>query len=154
MRIEHRIPAANWFTVPVSAEVSPEYEAEVQRSTQRGEHEYRRAEARLARAEERLTAALKQRAGSATRKRVAHLREIVDQRRAEFEEIAKLMVTPPVILPDRQIRYRTGRDDHLELGEYRQPQSRHIPPGPVTRSRTWKGLCREGKVCGEGGAPT
>jgi hypothetical protein len=133
MRIEHRVPVADWFAVPVSAEVSPEYEAEVQRSTQRAEHEYRRAEIRLARAEERLAVALRQQARSVTRKRIAHLRELVDQRRAEFDEIAKLMVTAPVVLPDRQIRYRTGRDDHLELGDYKRPPLRHMPPGPVTR---------------------
>jgi hypothetical protein len=136
-KLRHRGPVVNWFAVPVSDVVDPEYEAEVKRTTERAEHEYARAEVRLARAEERLAAALKQQAGSAARKRVAALREVVGQRRTELEEIRKLMTTPAVVA-DKKIRHRTGLDDHLELGEYKRPQPRHVPPGPVTTSRTGK----------------
>lgn len=135
MRIEHRSPVADWFAIPVSATVDPEYEAEVEQSTQRAERDCRRAEARLARAEARLAAALKQQAGSATRRRIAQLRETVGQRRAELEEIRKLMVTPPATVADKQVRHRTGRDDHLELGEYKRPQAKYVPAGPVSTTR-------------------
>lgn len=132
MRITHRNPAADWFAVPVSDYVDPEYEAEVQQSTQRAERECRRAQARLTAAERRLAKALGQQRKASMRKQIAQLREVVDQRRAELEEIKRLM-TAPIVAADKQIRQRTGLDDHLELGDYRRPPVKSVPPGPVTR---------------------
>ena len=113
MRIQHRRPVADWFAVPTSDYVDPEYEAEVRQATQRAERKYRNAQDLLQRAEERLAEALrKQRA----RKLVRELEGLVELRRAELEDCRKLMVAAPVVHSDKQIRQRTGLDDHLELG--------------------------------------
>lgn len=129
MRIAHRSPAANWFAVPVSDAVDPEYEAEVQQTTQRAEREYRKAQERLRKAEERLAEALRK---QQAQKRVTELRELVKLRRAEMEDYRKLMVAAPVVQADKQIRHRTGLDDHLELGVRKRPPSRlrNRPPTP------------------------
>jgi hypothetical protein len=133
VKVEHRGPVTSWFAAPVSDPVEPEYEAAVQESTGRAERDYRRAQDRLARAERRLTAALARQAKASDRKRIAALREAVDLRRAEVEEYRRLMAAAPDASADKQIRLRTGRDDHLELGTYRRPEERRVTPGPVIR---------------------
>ena len=122
MRIAHRTPATSWFAMPVSDPVDPAYEAEVQQTTQRAEREYRRAQDRLSAAEKRLVAARRQQARSASRKRIKVHEELVSQRRAELAQYRELMTAPPVIVEDKQIRQRTGNDDHLELGIYKRPR--------------------------------
>lgn len=118
MRITHRSAAASWFDIPVSDPVDPEYEAEVQQHTERGERDYQRAQQRVARAEQRLAKAI---AARLARKRITQLQELVDLRRAELADLARLMRTAPTVLADKQIRQRTGRDDHLELGTCKRP---------------------------------
>jgi hypothetical protein len=131
VRLDHRNHASSWFAVPVSDYVDPEYEAKVQQATQSAEREYRKAGERLKRAEERLAAAQRK---QQNRRQVRQLQELVKLRRIELEEYERLM-TPAHVATDKQIRQRTGLDDHLELGEYKRPEPRHVPPGPVTRSR-------------------
>lgn len=131
MRISHRGPASSWFAVPVSDYVEPEYEAEVQEHTERAEREYRKARERLQRAEERLAEARRRQHAA---KRIRQLQELVKLRRAELEEWERLM-TAAHPKADKQIRQRTGLDDHLELGEYKRAKPKHVPAGPVTRSR-------------------
>lgn len=126
MKVAHHNPAASWFAVPVSDQVDPEYEAKVQQTTQRAERDYQRAQGRLARAEKRLAAARKQQAKSASRKQIKALEELVAQRRTELAQYRSLMTTPPVAVEDKQIRQRTGLDDHLELGVHKRQRRR--PP--------------------------
>lgn len=121
MKIAHRNPAANWFAIPESDPVDLDYDAEVQQSTQRAEREYERAQERLARAERRLAKAV---AARQARKRITQLQELVSLRRAELAGLQRLMMTAPVVHGDKQIRHRTGRDDHLELGIRKQPSRR------------------------------
>jgi hypothetical protein len=121
VKIEHRGPVANWFAVPVSDYVDPEYEAEVQQATQRAEREYRRAQERLKRAEGRLAEA--QRKQQAQRL-IRELQSLVELRRAELEDCRRLMVATPVVQTDKQIRQRTGLDDHLELGIRKRQRSK------------------------------
>lgn len=117
MRMAHRTPAANWFAIPVSDTVDPEYEAKVQQATRRAEREYQKAQERFQRAEERLVDARRmQRA----RKLIAELADLVELRRTELEDYRKLMTAPPVLQTDKQVRHRTGLDDHLELGVYKK----------------------------------
>ena len=92
MKITHRSPTANWFHIPPSAVVEPAYQAEVDRSTARGEREYRRRQQRLADAEARLTRAQKCRSRASARK-LAELMAVVELRRAELEQYRRMMVT-------------------------------------------------------------
>lgn len=131
MRITHRSPAVNWFAVPESDPVDDDYEAEVRQVTERGEREYRQAQERLARAEKRLAGARAQKGRSGHRKRVAQLQALADIRRAELAEIERMMTAP--VTADKRLILRTGLDNHLELGEYKPPEARHVPAGPVTR---------------------
>lgn len=124
MKLGHRYPGANWFAVPVSDSVTPEYEAEVQQATGRAEREYQKAHERLARAEDRLAEALRK---QEARKRITQLRQEVDQRRAELEDCRRLMMAAPVPQADKQIRHRTGLDDHLELGVYKRQKRKRRP---------------------------
>lgn len=132
VRLSHRHPGFKlWFAVPVSDTVEPGYEAAVQQATQRAEREYRKARERLARAEERLAEARrKQRA----RKQIAELSGLVELRRAELGDWRKLM-TAPVVQTDKQIRQRTGLDDHLELGVPKRPKRKKAPTPTGRRLR-------------------
>jgi hypothetical protein len=148
VKIAHRRPGASWFAIPESDPVDAGYEAEVQQATGRAEREYRQAHARLESAERRLAAAMAQQASAARRKRLAQLQETVDQRRAEVAEYARLMTAP--VAADKQIRLRTGLDDHLELGEYKPSAPRRVPAGPVTTTYARKGTDGAREVRGEG----
>lgn len=119
MKIAHRAPAADWFAVPVSDPVDPEYEAEVQQATQKAEREYQKARECLRHAEERLAEAMQRRQA---RKRVLQLQQEVDLRRAELKDCECLMMAMPVMHTDKQVRHRTGLDDHLELGILKRPK--------------------------------
>lgn len=118
MKIGHRHPAATWYAVPESDPVDADYEAEVQQCTERAERDYQRAQERLARAERRLAKAVTARQA---RKQVTQLQELVALRRAELAELQRIMLAAPVVHADKQIRQRTGRDDHLELGIRKRP---------------------------------
>ena len=148
MKITHRSPALSWFAAPESDPVDDGYEAEVRQSTGRGEREYRQAQDRLARAEKRLAKAEAQKATAARRKRTAELQEIVGERRAEVDRLARLMASAAT--PDKQIRLRTGLDDHLELGEHKPQAPRRVPAGPVTTTYARKGSDDTREVRGEG----
>lgn len=93
MKITHRNPAASWFYVPPSAVVDADYEAEVQRCTDRGEREYQRRMARLAKAEARLAKA--RTVKKIPRRRLADLVAVVELRRAELEEYRRMMTSSP-----------------------------------------------------------
>jgi len=134
VKIAHRPAAQPWYAVPESDPVDEAYEAQVRQSTQRGEREYRQAQDRLARAEKRLARAQAQKAAAASRKCIAQLQEIVAGRRAEVDRLARLMASP--VTGDKQVRLRTGLDDHLELGEYKQPSAARTLAGPVTTTYT------------------
>jgi hypothetical protein len=104
MKISHRTPSANWFHVPPSAVVDADYEAEVQRSTARGEREYRRREQRLAKAEARLATARGENRKKVTRQHLAELVALVELRRAELDEYRRLMVGVPASAEHRGTR--------------------------------------------------
>jgi hypothetical protein len=96
VRIKHRIPVDH---LRLTDEVTPEYQAEVDRHTARLEREYRAAEARLVAAEERAKRIDKQTASRATRK--AHERDsasawaLVDLCRLELEKFERMMQAVP-----------------------------------------------------------
>lgn len=133
MKITHRPPGANWFTVPESDPVDDNYADEIRQAAERGERGYRQAQQRLARAEARLASVRAQKATDARKKCAARLEASIAERRTELAELERIMTTPAAA--DKQIRFRTGRDDHLELGEYKPQNPRRSPSGPVTRTR-------------------
>lgn len=55
----------------------------------------------------------------------------IEARRIELEEYRRLSLAPAS--GDKRVRQRTGRDDHLELGEYKRAKPRRVPPSPVAR---------------------
>jgi hypothetical protein len=92
MKIKHRVPA---HLLPASDPVTPEYQAEVDRSTAKAEAAYRRAEQRLEREEARLERAR----GKAKTKRQLHdvkvLEALVELRRTELQKLHMMMVASP-----------------------------------------------------------
>jgi hypothetical protein len=95
MKITHRVPTI----APRSAITTPEYEAEVQRSTQALERRYRRAEQRLRSAEARRETVLRRQVREAQQRKYAReLREaiaLVELRRTELEALARMMQAAP-----------------------------------------------------------
>lgn len=57
------------------------------------------------------------------------LAPLIEARLNELESVRRLALASTAV--DKQIRLRTGLDDHLELGIYVPPKVRSVPPGPV-----------------------
>ena len=91
MKLSHHVP--NRALEPHSAELTPEYQAEVDRTMAHAEVEYRRAEKRLRAAERRLTRARAAESDKKQRKLVAHLEVLVQLRRLEMERTHRMMTT-------------------------------------------------------------
>ena len=104
MKIAHRDPRSSPFYVPPSAVVDAAYEAEVRRSTERGEREYQRRTARLAKAEARLARARADTPRRRHRRRLAELEAVVELRRAELEDYRRLMLGVPASAEHRGTR--------------------------------------------------
>jgi hypothetical protein len=129
MRIAHRIPAPSWFAAPESDPVDEDYEADVTRMTDKAEREHKRLQDRVARAEKQLSREQARKTTSVQKQRIRQLQAAVTGRRAELAEYERLMMTP--VTEDKQIRLRTGLDDHLELGVHKHPHRDRPPNGPV-----------------------
>lgn len=92
MKIRHRIPVDQ---LTKSAVLTPEYQAEVDRTMAKAEASWRRAQKRLEQAERRLHRAKTARphGGPAHKRRVAELEALVELRRTELEQLHRQMVT-------------------------------------------------------------
>ena len=123
MKTQHRPPSRSWFAVPVSDPVDADYEREVQHTTDRGEREHRQAQERLKRAEQRLARAHAQKQTAAQKKVIRKLEALIIERCAELAELERLMIPAD---PDKKLIFRTGRDNHLELGVYVRPDERRF----------------------------
>jgi hypothetical protein len=108
MKLTHRDPRSSPFYVPPSATVDPAYEAEVRASTERGEREYARRAARLARAEARLAEARavtpRQAERRRHRRRLADLEAVAELRRAELDQYRRVMTGSPASAGHRGTR--------------------------------------------------
>jgi hypothetical protein len=95
MKIQHNPNPPPWYT-PRSVVLSAAYEDEVQRSTEKLERAYARAQKRVEQAEARLNQT-KKHSGSGERKarRVAELQAVLDIRRAELEDYRRMMLSVP-----------------------------------------------------------
>ena len=101
MKLTHRDSRSSPFYIPPSAVPDPGYQAEVDRSTERGEREYQRRAARLARAEARLARA---REVTTPRRRLADLTAAVELRRAELDAYRRVMTGVPASAEHRGTR--------------------------------------------------
>lgn len=96
MRIGHRIPVEHmrW-----TDEVTPEYQAEVDRSTAKIEKAYKDAKKRLAAAEQKAARVRQETVGRKTKKaheaRLAQAAAIVELRRIELEKYERMMMSSP-----------------------------------------------------------
>lgn len=92
MKIRHN-PNGGWHRP--SAVVDPDYEAEVQRCTQRAEKAHERARRRLERAEARLASAKAHKTAKNKKRQIAELTAIVELRREELEQLRRTMQNVP-----------------------------------------------------------
>lgn len=104
MKITHRVPP-NYVR---GAEITPEYQAEVDRTMQRAEAEYRRAQAAVAAAERRL-ARLERRAEKEGRRRqlrqqITTAAALVELRRIELEKYHRMATASPASAEHRGVR--------------------------------------------------
>ena len=88
MKIRHNIPIDAMKSDPIS----PRYQAEVDRCTERAETAHAAAIRRLESAERRLAKARAKVKKRADERRVAHLEIVVEMRRVELEGLHRLMV--------------------------------------------------------------
>lgn len=116
--------------------ITPEYQREIDRSVNKAESKWRqaqkavqRAEKAAARAELRAT----RKPGPETIAARDEARRLVLQRLAELREIEALMRTPTHTTPAAV--HRTGRQERLEVGEYRKPPKKKTPKQPVKTRR-------------------
>lgn len=116
MKIRHHIPVEQLLR---SDPITPEYQAEIDRSTSKAEREYHRARRELARVERRLeherTHAAHRKTGPRKRRHIAELEAQVELRRLRLKDLYRLMVACP-----QSAQHRGTKDPH-----------RHVPPPEV-----------------------
>lgn len=113
-RSRHNPIPPPWYQ-PRPVELSEEYQREVDRSTEKLERRYARAQKRAVQAEARLARAKKQ-ANAASRKRqIAQLEAELELRRMELDEIRQLM-NRPTTGGGHKVMHRAGREERLEMG--------------------------------------
>ncbi|MGI5247582.1 hypothetical protein [Dactylosporangium sp. CA-139066] len=108
MKLKHNVPARAFRSDPIT----PEYQAEVDRSTNKLMLDYERAQRRLRSAEERLERAEAKTAARAAKKKEAAAREhearvaaeLVELRREELQRIEALMKSAPASAQHRGTR--------------------------------------------------
>lgn len=107
-----------WYQ-PLPVVLTESYEREVERSTEKLERQYARAQKRVEQAETRLARAKAVPAARAKKHQLALLEQEVELRRAELEEFRRLM-NHPTSSPGRGAMHRTGREERLEMGAGRR----------------------------------
>lgn len=123
-RLSHRVPSEAFRSRP--DEISERYQTEIDGSVARAERAWRKAQRRAERAEERY----RKQPTVSRRELMVRVRAEAVRLRTEFEDLERLMKQVPVPAANRgngQVRQRTGRDDHLELGVYKRPKQRKPP---------------------------
>ncbi len=130
MKIKHRVPPSPWGYVPPShVETDERYLAELEAARLKAEKAWRKAQEALERAEKRL--ASKPDPDLRAAKEAALL--AFEQRARELREIEQLMRSGRSGTP-RAVQ-RTGRQEVLEVGEYRPAKKKPAPTAPVQARR-------------------
>lgn len=133
MKLNHKI---NHGWQRPSDPITPEYQHEIDRSMSKAETKWRQAQKAVQRAEKAAARAERLATRKPTPDTIAardEARRLVVQRLAELREIEALMQTPSHA-PKTAV-HRTGRQERLEVGEYRKPRKKKTPKQPVKTSR-------------------
>lgn len=101
-----------WYIEPVAV-LTEDYQRQIDRSTGKLEREYARAEKRAQQAELRLHRAQQSPRTRNKPRQLAELTVLVEIRRAELDEIRRLMNHSTA---GRGVMHRTGREERLEMG--------------------------------------
>jgi hypothetical protein len=130
VKIRHRVPPAPFDYVPPShVETDDRYLAELETARKKAERAWRKAQETLERADKRLEAKPDPDLKAAREAALAAFEE----RERELREIEELMRhgrgTPAKVVQ------RTGRQERLEVGEYRPPKQKRPPAAPVQAQR-------------------
>ena len=116
--------------------ITPEYQRQIDRSISKAETKWRQAQKAVQRAQkaaERAELRAARKPGPETIAAREEARRLVIQRLAELREVEELMRTPTHRPPEAV--HRTGRQERLEVGEYRKPRKKRTPKSPVKTSR-------------------
>ena len=116
--------------------ITPEYQHEIDRSVSKAETKWRQAQKAVQRAEKAAARAELRAARKPGPETIAardEARRLVLQRLAELRAIEVLMRTPTHTTPT--VVHRTGRQERLEVGEYRRPKSKKTAKSAVKTSR-------------------
>jgi hypothetical protein len=156
VKIKHKVNIPWDYVPPSHIETDDRYLAELETARRKAEKAWRKAQQDLARAERRLAAKPDPELKAA---KEAALREF-EARERELREIEALMRGPEG--GQARVVQRAGRDNRLEIGEYRPPKRKKGKPQPVrvTRSapnppcKTCRGKPPRGFTCSTCGATT
>jgi len=116
--------------------ITAEYQHQIDRTTDKAETKWRRAQKAVQRAEKAAARAelrATRKPGPETLAARDEARRLVIQRLAELREIEELMRTPTYAPPVAV--HRTGRQERLEVGDYQKPRKKKTPKTPVKTSR-------------------
>jgi hypothetical protein len=130
MKVNHRPFTPSWDYVPPSyVETDDRYLAELETSRRRAEKAWRQSQRALERAERLLVAKPDPDLRAARDAAIAEF----ERRERELREIEALMRAPAG--GQAQVVQRAGRDDRLEIGEYRPPKRKKSKKFPVQARR-------------------
>ena len=116
--------------------ITPEYQHEIDRSISKAETKWRQAQKAVQRAKQAQARAELRASRKPCPETIAvrdEARRLVLQRLDELRQIEELMRTP-THAPTAAV-HRTGRQERLEVGEYRRPREKKTPTAPVKSSR-------------------
>lgn len=133
MKLRHKVNHG-WQRPPEP--ISEAYQRQVDRSTEKAETRYRQAQKAVERAQKAADRAARQAARKPTRQALAARAEaerLVAQRLNELRQVEALMHPPQRAQPEAV--HRTGRQERLEVGEYRKPRRKKTPKSPVNTRR-------------------
>lgn len=133
MKRQHKV---NFGWQRPEEQISEAYQRQIDRSTEKAEVRWRRAQKAAERAQRAAERAGRRAEQKPTRQALAAREEaqrLVALRLAELREVEGLM-RAPTHAPTTVV-HRTGRQDRLEVGEYRRPARKRTPMSPVKTRR-------------------
>jgi hypothetical protein len=116
--------------------ITPEYQHQIDRATNKAETKWRQAQKAVQRAEKAAARAELRATRKPSPETIAdrdRARMLVLRRLDELRQIEELMRTP-THAPTAAV-HRTGRQERLEVGEYQKPRKKKTPKQPVKTRR-------------------
>lgn len=114
MKIRHKPTRAQLAAAFRNDPITPEYQAEIDRTMEKTRVEYERAQRRLDAAERKLRRAHRQRNARNRKRQIAELEILVELRRAELEQIHRIMTATRAGSAATQRGLRSHR--HVNIG--------------------------------------